>query len=237
MSELLSKNIQQPISPNNRFEKIHDVTLERINSLQTLLDSSYKLTANSSNSLFLAFNRKKMLHNIKKIVREKNILGAINESERDNLEVLEGIFNIINSKDANGNTPIMKAIQHDDVKTLDYLLNKITKKIKVYNEKSYKNKIYLHNILDTKNNDNKTALHIASESNLRCYNLILDYMKRSYSDENKFSFVADKFELPDRKKIKTALNDAEKLIEDSFSLAFFFSKDKKTILPSLEIKV
>ena len=59
-------------------------------------------------------------------------------------------------------------------------------------------------------------------------------MKRSYSDENKFSFVADKFELPDRKKIKTALNDAEKLIEDSFSLAFFFSKDKKTILPSLE---
>ena len=234
MPELLTKKIQQPILKDNRFDKIHNVTLERINSLQTLLDNSYTLSANSSNSLSLIFSRKKMLHNIKKLVRERTFLNAINESERDNLEVLEGILNIINSKDNNGNTPIMKAIQHDDIETLDYLLNKITTKIKVYNEKSQKNKIYLHNILDTKNNENKTALHIASECNLKCYNLILDYMKRNYSDDNKYNFVADRFDLPDRKKIKSALDDSEKLIEDSFSLAFYFSKDKKALLPSID---
>ena len=41
------------------------------------------------------------------------------------------------------------------------------------------NKLYLHNILDTKNNDNKTALQIAANSNIKCYNIILKYLKKS----------------------------------------------------------
>ena len=233
MPQVIQNNIR-PTIPQNRLSKIHTITQERMQSLQTLLDNSYSLSAQSGNALSKSVKHKIMLHNVKKLLRENQLLKALNESDRDNIEVLEGIFNIINSQDANGNTPIMKAIQNDDIETLDYLLHKVTTKIKVYNEKSPKNKIYLHNILDTENNQGKTALHIAGSCNLKCYNLILDYMKLNYSDSSQYNFVADAFNLPDRQKIKNALSDAEALIKNSFSLAVFFSKDNKPVMPPLQ---
>lgn len=234
MPKMMQRNIKPTIPHNNRLSKIHSITLERMEGLQTLLDNSYALTANSSNALSKALKHRIMLHNVKKLLRENKFLKAINETDKDNLQVLEGIFNIVNSQDANGNTPIMKAIQNDDIETLDYLLNKITTKINIYNEKSPKNKVYLHNILDTRNKDNKTALHIAASCNLKCYNLILNYMELNYSDSSKFNFVTDAFNLPDRQKIKNALSDTQALIKSSFSLAVYFSKDNGPVMPSLE---
>ena len=226
MTYQLDLNVAQ-----NRINRIHSVKQKRAKKLQTVLDNSYSLNSDSLTSLI---KKKIMLYNVKFLVRENDFLREINESSRNDPNVLESIFDIINTKDINGNTPIVKAILNDDAKTLEYLLEKATSKIKIYNENSPKHKLYLHNILDTKNNVNKTALQIASESNIKCYNIILKYMELNYKDFSTLDFIPNDVDLSNVEKIKNVLLNTQSLIEQSYSLAIFYYKDSSGKIPSVD---
>lgn len=217
---------QLTLYPNinqKRLEKIHNITIQKQYDIHNLLDNSYRNTQESHNVLTYVFKRDLMFNKLKTIVRENEFLNNLHEYKRSDPYILKSLIDIINFKDSTGTTPIMKAIEHDDIKTLNYLLKKLTHKINIYNKICPNNKIYLHNILDTKNADNKTALHIAANTNINCYNLILDYMKLNYN--NSFEFMLDNMDIQDKQQFRIAFSNSYRLIKNSFSLSVFWNNE------------
>lgn len=219
------------ISRNQKsLEKINTISTKKKQSLHNLLDSSYSSKQSSHTFLIQSFSKNILLHKIKSILRENEFLKELNEYKRSDPDILKTLIDIINSKDITGTTPIMKTIAHDDITTLNYLLNKLTCKIAIYNKVSPTNKIYLHNILDTTNSDNQTALHLAARTNINCYNLIMDYMKKNYVDFSKF--ISNNV-VSDNQQLEFILDKANTLIQNSFSLSIFWASQLPNKLPPL----
>lgn len=232
MSEFLQQNLNT--RPNIRIERINSIKKRRASKLQAVLDNSYPINWDKKDSFIEIIKKRYTLYNVKLLVEEAEFLREINESSRNNLDILKSIFDIINTKDVDGNTPITKAVLNDDAQILEYLLKKATSKIKAYNQRSPQNKLYLHNILDTKNNNNKTALQIAAESNIKCYNIILKYININYKDISTLDFMPNNIDLSNMEKIKEAIINTQSIIEKSYSLAIFYYKDSSTKIPSID---
>lgn len=215
-------NIYPSIS-KERLEKIHAVTKQKQHDIHNLLDTSYIHTQDSFYESRNIFKNNLVANKLKTIIRESEFLKNLNECQRSDPYVLRSLVEIINSKDSNGSTPIMKTVKHNDIKALNYLLKKLTCKISIHNNIYPNNKIYFHDILDSKDSDNNTALHFAVNSNLNCYKLILNYMKQNYN--NSFDFLLDNVDVEDKAKIKSILLDSYKLIQNSFSLSVFWDNE------------
>ena len=233
-NQLFQQNLNLQVPTRDRITKIRYVSERRAKRLQSVLDNAYSSNYTMDDSFISSIKKNFMLYNVKLLVRENEFLREINETSRNDLDVLKSIFNIISTKDINGNTTIAKTILNDDSKTLDYLLKKITCKTKAYNEKSKNDKLYLHSILDAKNNVNKNALQIAAQSNIKCYNIILKYMELNYKDLSKLDFIPNNIDLSDMEKIKTAIFDTQSLIAKSYSLATFYYRNSSTKIPSID---
>lgn len=211
-----------------RLTNIHNLTLQKQHAVHKLLDDSY---SNQENFCALTcFLKKSILsYKLKSLIRENDFLKNLGEYNRNDSHILKSIINIINSKDSNGYTPLMKAIEHDDVNTLDYLLKKLTSKLAVYNKLHPANKIYLHNILDIQNNANQTAIHMAAISNINCYKTILKHMKLHYS--NSPDFISD---IKNDSLFIDTFSNAHKFIQNSFSLSVYWDSEYSNHLPTLE---